>query len=409
MKQLENSLNSRVSGITAAELQSSERFAELLRECGVEPEIKISPKGNQIYAFSKTDQFMRDLLEDEDDTVRTLAEARLGEKSTLLQTRAATLGWMASRGPMPVYLRYSGASTLRFSGGDGANWQNFKRGSDIRRAICAPEGYLLAPIDLSQVECRVLNYLAGQDDVVERFRSGADPYTGIASDFYGRKITKADAPERGTGKQAELSCGYGAGGPKFKATAKLGIYGPPVDLTDSEAKGFVDLYRRTHDKVVQYWRTADWVLGEMMNYRNFDWGPMKVVCDKAKDTKRIFFPNGSCMVYDSLDWGTVDGRNPGYLVKTRYGWKSIYGAMLTQNVCEAVSRLIMTQAMLRIKRLGGLRVVSSTHDELLMLLPKDEYAEHNLQYCINEMTHEPKWLPGIPLAAEGLIGERYAK
>src|SRR5208282_6705432 len=57
-----------------------------------------------------------------------------------------------------------------------SNWQNFKRGSDIRRAIMAPEGYLLAPIDLSQIECRILCYLAGQDDYIERFRNGHDPY-----------------------------------------------------------------------------------------------------------------------------------------------------------------------------------------------------------------------------------------
>ena len=260
---------------------------------------------------------------------------------------------VASGNVVPVYdIRNCGPRHRFMANGKlvhNSNWQNFRRGSDIRRAICAPEGYLLAPIDLSQVECRVLGYLAGQEDQTEKFRSGADPYVDIASQFYGREITKKDAAERGTGKQAILSCGYGAGATKFKATAKLGIYGPPVDLTDAEAKGFVDLYRRTHDKVVQYWRTADWVLGEMMNYRNFDWGPMKVVCDKAKDTKRIFFPNGACMIYDTLDWKQLEDRQPGYVVKTRYGWKSIYGAMLTQNVCEAVSRLIMTQAMLRIE------------------------------------------------------------
>jgi len=401
-------------GVSSEELQSSDRFADLLRQQGVEPETKTSPKGNEIYAFAKNDQFMRDLLEHEDDTVRLLAEARLGEKSTLLQTRAATLGWMASRGPMPVYLRYSGAATLRFSGGDGANWQNFKRGSDIRRAICAPEGFLLAPIDLSQVECRVLNYLAGQTDVVEKFRSGSDPYTGIASQFYGRPITKADAPERGTGKQAELSCGYGCGGPKFQATAKLGIYGPPVILSDSEAASFVDLYRKTHADVVHYWRTADWVIGEMANWKKFEWGPMRVHGDVHTGQRRIYFPNGTCIIYDTLEWrqpseeDAAQGRKAGWYIKTRYGWKSLYGSMLAQHMCEAVSRIIMTQAMLRIKA-HGLRPVNSTHDELLVLIPKDGNEEKNLQLCIDEMTREPEWLPGIPLAAEGSLGARYEK
>ena len=685
-------------GVTAEELQSSERFAELLRAEGIEPETKISPKGNEIYAFAKNDDFMRDTLKEHENwRVRLLAEARLGEKSTLLQTRAATLGWMASRGPMPVYLRYSGAATLRFSGGDGANWQNFKRGSDIRRAICAPEGFLLAPIDLSQVECRVLAYLSGQQDQLEQFRTGADPYVDIASKFYGRPITKKDAAERGTGKQAILSClgpdtlvltdtgykpittvelsdrvwdgiewvnhsgvvlrgerpvvdiaglcvtsdhlilcgntwqtaqnlqdenilfralesgsenlplpamnwekradssslsfsarvalqsirsfqkicmrgkqravinapraqldtgpknitatqisalmtrivadyldasrqfltdavkilstmlmpitadeafefsarggkirksswhicsrclagttlnfqltasktikdivqaifnlqpqkcklpigekceisnkklptydivcagprnrftiacsaghlivhncGYGSGGPKFKATAKLGIYGPPVELTNEEAAGFVKLYRDTHGEVVKYWRACEWVLGEMMNHRTFEWGPLRVVCNAHKETKRVYFPNGACIIYDTLMWRQPtgdearEGRRAGYYIQTRNGWKSIYGSMMAQHMCEAVSRLIMTQAMLRIKA-RRLRPVNSTHDELLVLIPKDGNEEKNLQLCIDEMTREPDWLPGIPLAAEGGLSNRYEK
>lgn len=200
--------------VTASDLQSSDRFAQLLRDEGLEPEQK-DGKNGAIYAFAKTDEFMRELVEHPNERIRTLAEARLGAKSTLMQTRAETLGFMASRGPMPVYLRYSGAHTKRWSGGDGANWQNFRRGSDIRRAIMAPEGHLLAPIDLSQVECRILNYLAGQWDIIEKFKNGEDPYVSIASQAYGEKVYKAarDDPrakemetKRGTGKQLELSC-----------------------------------------------------------------------------------------------------------------------------------------------------------------------------------------------------------
>ena len=107
-------------GITAADCQSADRFAELLRNEGVEPETKLSKTTDkEIWAFAKTDEFMRELCEHDNPRVRALAEARLGQKSTLMQTRAETLGWMARRGPMPVYLRYCGAHTTRWSGGDG--------------------------------------------------------------------------------------------------------------------------------------------------------------------------------------------------------------------------------------------------------------------------------------------------
>lgn len=102
------------------ELSSNDKFAELLRAEGIEPEYKTSPTNpdKKIYAFAKTDPFMEQLLEDEDERIRTLAEARLGAKSTLLQTRAETFGWMYRRGPLCVYLRMYGAHTTRWAGGD---------------------------------------------------------------------------------------------------------------------------------------------------------------------------------------------------------------------------------------------------------------------------------------------------
>jgi DNA polymerase len=395
--------------IDNAELRSADKFAALLIAEGIEIETK-EGKNGPIPAFAAKDDFMRNLLEHESDRVRALAEARLGIKSTLLQTRAATLGWMARRGeggeigngPMPVYLNFCGARTLRDSGGDGSNWQNFKRGSDIRKAIMAPPGYLLAPIDASQIECRVLNTLANQEDVVERFKNGHDPYIPIASEFYGRPITRNDTLERGTGKQAELSCGYGCGPPKFRDTARLGIYGPPVDLTIDQAGKFVDLYRRSHRQVVDYWTEGNFCLRRMNEGIDYDWGIFKV------RNKRIYL---ECrpLIYDTLEWYIDPEKGDKYWrVKTRKGWEKLYGAKLIQNLCEAVSRLIVFQAGLRIQAKGH-RILCRTHDELLILLANDGQQEYHLQECITEFEKTPDWLPGIPLAAEGSLGERYSK
>ncbi len=407
-------------GIDESALQSSDRFAELLRLEGVEPETKTSPKGNEIYAFAKNDQFMRDLLEDDNERVRALAEARLGAKSTLLQTRAETLGWMARRGPMPVYLRYAGASTLRFSGGDGANWQNFKRKdkenpkatSPIRRSIMAPEGYWLAPIDSSQIEARVCAYLAGQNDLVEKFRNKEDPYIDIASKFYGRKITKDNPSERGTGKQLILSCQYGSGAETFLATAKLGIYGPPVIIDLEEAGRAVNLYRYENQAIVEYWKTANRIIARLAGGPELAWGPMTV-----KDHK-IFLANGCMMHYDTIEYHVPtpeeaekckEFERDGYWrVKTRHGWKTMWGSTLVQNVCEAVSRVIVTQAMIRIKRLG-FRTLNIPHDELLLLIPRDRNAEKTLELCLAEMKRTPDWLPGLPLDADGELSDRYEK
>ena len=262
--------------VTAAELQSSDKFAKLLEAEGVEPETK-EGKNGPIYAFAKTDQFMRDLLEDDSPRVRALAEARIGQKSTLLQTRAETLGWMASRGPMPVYLRYAGAHTTRWSGGDGCNWQNFKRGTDIRRAIMAPPGFLLAAIDLSQIECRIPQLFSWRRRMYREISPKRRSLHRNRISVLRSKFTKNRYPmnEELVSKLNYLA-GTAAAPKSFKQRLSLGIYGPPVQLNEMESKHFVDLYRQTHTSVTAYWRQAENFLPEIAKRETFTWGPMTI-------------------------------------------------------------------------------------------------------------------------------------
>lgn len=413
-------------GLTPADLQSADRFAELLRAEGVEPETKPSPTGEgRIYAFAKTDDFLKGLLEHDNERVVDLVEARLGQKSTGMQTRAETLGWMARRGPLCVYLSYAGTGTLRPAGGDKSNWLNFKRRSPLRRAILAPEGCLLAPIDSSQIECRVLHYLAGgpDDPVLQDFRDGADPYASLASQFYGEKIYKPKdgdprkdemEAKRGAGKQARLMCGYGAAGPKYRATAKAGLYGPPIQLTLEEANRQVSIYRDQTPTVCAkntgYWAQASRMLARLAGGDAVQWGPLLV-----KD-HRIWLPNGCPLIYDTLEYHKPDPteqvkkfeRNGYWRVKTKRGWKSLWGSKLTQNICEAVSRVIVSQAMNRITGMGY-RVLNWPYDELLVLIPKDGKEDWHLERCVVEMKREVSWLPGLPLDCEAVMSERYAK
>lgn len=415
-------------GVTPGELQSADRFADLLRAEGVEIEYKPGKSG-QIPCFAKTDPFMRDfLLEHENDRIRGLAEARIGQKSTLMQTRAETLGWMASRGPLCVYLRHAGAGTLRVSGGDGANWLNFKRQSLIRKAILAPDGFELAPVDSSQIECRVAHYLAGGpgEPIVELFRRGEDPYVGIASQFYGERIYKPEKNDprhdemeakRGMGKQSRLMCQYGAAAEKFKQTAKNGLYGPPVDIPIEEAARFVALYRSTTPSICArgegLWAQCNWILQKLVENATVDWNEF---CRFKIRDKKIYLPTGHWLIYDTLEFHVPHAdedcrdfeRNGYYRLRTRDGWKTMWGSKLVQNLCEAVSRVIVSQAMIRITK-QGYRVLNWPYDELLVLLPKDGRREEHVGRLMTEMKREPQWLPDIPLDAECVVGDRYAK
>lgn len=385
--------------VDPAELRSSDKFAALLRAEGVEPETK-EGKNGQIYCFAKTDDFMRQLLEDLDDRVRTLAEARLGEKSNALQTRAETLGTMANRGSLCVYLRMYGAHTTRWSGGDGANWQNFKRsdrrkpGTSIREAILPPQGFHLIDPDLSQVEARVLAYLAGQEDSLDEFRRGEDPYLKLASAAYGFEVTKEMPKERGTGKQLRLSCGFMAGAKTIQRTARLGIYGPPVIIDLDTATRWRDIYREQNPRVVDYWKTAGRMLARIAGGDPLQWGPFTI-----RD-KRVYLPSGLRINYDSIEFFKDEETGEGnWRLKTRNGWSKIYSGKLVENLVQFAARCIASQAFLRIKHLGY-RIVNTEHDKHWVLIPADGKEAWHVEQVKVEMVRVPTWLPSIPLDCE---------
>jgi DNA polymerase III epsilon subunit-like protein len=186
---------------TKSLLMSNEKFAAYLRDCGVEPPTKISKTtGKLTYAFSKTDSAFTSMVEHPDERVSTAVAARLGVKSTIEESRTRSLLGVASRGPLPIMLNYYGAHTGRLSGGDKMNLQNLPRGGALRRSLCAPDGKLLVACDSSQIEARVVAWLAGQSDLLEAFAQGRDVYSEFASAVYQRKVNKSDKLERFVGK-----------------------------------------------------------------------------------------------------------------------------------------------------------------------------------------------------------------
>lgn len=405
-------------GVGAADLQSPDTFADLLRRAGVEPALKAGAKG-PIYAFAKTDEFMKEWSgEDHDNELaRNLVEARLGVRSTIDQTRAERLGWMSRRGRLPVYLHYCGAHTTRWSGGDKVNWQNFKRGGGIRRSVRAAAGAVIVKADKSQVECRYLNMLAGQMDVIERFRRGDDPYTAIASAAYGHEVykPKKDDPrreemetKRGTGKQLELSCGYGAGADTIVATAARGTYGPPVRIDRATGLAWRDLYRATHPAVISYWKNAEACLPRLAaqqtgaDTRGFSWSIFHF------EHGKVWLPNGCPLMYPQLSWMTSKYKPQGaWHYATRYGAATLWGGAFVENLIQAAARVDMSQTILRLEKNYGHRPALLEHDAYATVVTIDK-SEQALQDVLTEFRRAPSWCPGIPLDAEGSISERYS-
>ena len=116
--------------------------------------------------------------------------------------------------------------TGRFGGTEKINMQNLPRGSEIRKSLIAPEGRLVYVADLSNIEARMLAWLAEEQDLLQAFARDDDVYSQFASQVFGRDINKYDHPERFVGKTAILGLGYGMGANKFKLHYSRELWAP---------------------------------------------------------------------------------------------------------------------------------------------------------------------------------------
>lgn len=124
--------------------------------------------------------------------------------------------------------------------------------STVRHFIREPDRPFLQ-IDFSNIEARLVQWLAGQDDMVQAYRDNMDAYNVMAARMYKLRYEdlNKESPERVAGKMAVLLCGYQGGPDKFK-TACWVQHKVAFTLEDSE--DIVDGYRETCPFVVRGWK-----------------------------------------------------------------------------------------------------------------------------------------------------------
>ena len=389
-----------------ADLMSNPKFATLLGKFGVPCPMKISPTtGNMTFALAKSDQGMKDLLEHDDPQVQALAAARLGVKSTLEETRTQRFIDISGRGLLPVPVRYYAAHTGRWGGDDKINLQNLpSRGPNakaLKKCIVAPEGYSIVESDSSQIEARMLAWLAGQDDVVQTFASKGDVYKKMASAIYGVDEADVTKDQRFVGKTTVLGAGYGMGGEKFQ----LALKNSGVDITKGEAAKIIGIYRETNDMISNMWKQAGTMLRYMVRGDAMPFGKDGVL---GVDTYApgIVLPNGLLIRYDELQEGENEKGGTEYSYKTRMGRTRIYGGKVVENVTQALARLIIGEQMLRISK--KYRVVLTVHDSIVCCVP-DQEAEACKSYVEECMRWVPAWAEGLPVDCEAGIGKNYGE
>ena len=430
-------------GVEESVLASNPQFGELLRSLGVEPPTKVSKTtGEKALALAKNDALFQALLNSDNEDVALLCEARLAVKSTLERTRAQRFLDIAQRGSLPVPLNYYGAHTGRWSAskGSGLNLQNLKRGSFLRKSIMAPAGNTLVVCDLSQIEPRVLAWLAGYEALLNIFRSGQDAYAQFGAQMFGIPgMSKESHPDlRQSAKSALLGCGYGLGWASFAAQLLTGFLGAPptrydkafakqlgvdaeylsrfVEWEDNlkrmeeiphtctehellihcvSAKKIIDKYREAAEPVRDFWQFCDSAITRSL-------AGSKTIEYKCLtfEKERVVLPSGLALRYPGLN-NTPSERG----VQWTYGEnRKLYGGKLTENIVQAVARCVMTDGMLRIQQ--RYPCVLTVHDEVVVVVPEAE-TEDAKTWVLAQMTMEPKYMPGIPLAAEVDSGQRY--
>src|SRR3990167_5795642 len=422
-------------------IMSNDKFAQLILEHGQDPPKKMSQRtGKETWAFAKTDPDMRDLLEHPREEIRWLAEERVANKTTINETRARRLSDMGRRGPLPVLLNYAGAHTNRWSGGGGINPQNFQRGGTLRHCLLAPRGYVVVEADSSQIEARVLAWLAKHSDLVKAFAEKRDIYSEFASTVYGRLVTKVDTIERSVGKVSTLGLGYQMAWRKFAATLLAGPMGsPPIqfDWRTAEQMGVniaefsKDPRRREQvatlpscldqedklvhcavsEHVVTTWRTRNGPIVQLWNSAGR--AQDRLITDAAEPVRfgpvalrdrRIQLPSGLWLRYLGLSKG--DNGHSYFGGKSGKERVKIYGGKLVENIVQALARDIIAEQAVAVSKI--LPVVTTTHDSIAVVAPKDE-GQSALDAMLEIMRTPPAWAPGLPLNAEGGFGASYGE
>ena len=383
-------------------LMSNDKFAELLKELGVNPPTKTSPRTQKLtWAFAKTDEEFKELLDHPDLRVQALVAARLGNKTTLEETRTQRFIDIGSRGSMPVPLRYYGAKTGRWSAEGSINLQNVPRGSKLKQAICAPHGYVLVGADLSNIELRVGLWLAGEMEQLNLLAAGKDLYKDFASKVFNTPYDSVTKDQRFVGKTSQLSLIYGTGAVKLQNAIKT-MAG--LDIGETEAKRIVDLYRTSYQKVKHAWSKGGEALEAIFNNTAYSFCHDNFA--KVDGNKGLCLASGLWLQYPDLQKQLNESGNYEWSYSIRRGRDKVYGAKVFQGFTQATARCILAQHLLKINR--RYRCVLSVHDALYALAPIEE-ADAALEFVLATMTEPLSWMPGLPLDAEGSYGRTLAE
>ena len=291
----------------------------------------------------------------------------------------------------------------------------------IRTAFVAAPGNVLIDADFSAIEARVISWLAGEEWRLEVFRTHGKIYEASASQMFGvplERIKKGN-PEyalRQRGKVAELALGYQGG---VGAMRNMDVGNLLADLSDDEVQEIVNRWRSTNPKIRNMWYDFDSAAAEVI----VNGGTVRVRdcvlareydCLRGTTCMTITLPSGRKLYYidpavGENRWG---GSSLSYMGmdQTTKKWKRIetYGGKLVENCVQAIARDCLAQAIEHLEA-AGLPVVFHVHDEVVIDVAPFGTDAEMLDKVVGIMTRPIPWAQGLPLGADGWVGQFFKK
>ena len=286
----------------------------------------------------------------------------------------------------------------------------------IRTAFVSTPGHTLVDADFSAIEARMIAWLAGEEWVLEVFRTHGKIYEAAAAQMFGVPIEaiKKGNPEysyRQKGKVATLALGYqgGVGSLVSMGALRMGI--PEEDLPD-----IVERWRNANPAIVQFWYTVEAAAREAVEGgRRVELGGGRLVfareMDESNDFLTIQLPNGRKLYYASPHMGLNRFGRPalcywGLDQKThKWGVVETYGGKLVENITQATARDCLAETVERLEA-AGYPVVFHIHDEVVIDAPP---GRDSLEGVIDIMWQVPPWAEGLPLNADGWVNPFFKK
>lgn len=286
----------------------------------------------------------------------------------------------------------------------------------IRTALVPGGPRTFVDADFSAIEARLIAWLAGEEWVLDVFRTTGKIYEATAARIFGvpfESIVKGNPnyKYRQRGKVATLALGYQGG---VGAMKRMG--GDQLGLDDAGLQDIVDRWRGQNPKICKLWRKMQNAAVHTIRTGKTTMPREGVVFRKEMDPACPFpfltmeLPSGRKLFY--ADPGTTDDDRITYKEWDSGQWREseTYGGKLTENLTQAVGRDCLAFALDNLRR-ANYRVVFHVHDEVVIEYPSRCTAdtEWALQNVTDIMSIVPPWAQGLPLNAAGWYGDFFTK